>query len=70
MGTVEIDSVWTAARREGLCDPRSQKRDLGHPRKTGTARQAQLVHLIATLPGIRTVKTEPLSTPTNNPAPM
>jgi putative transposase len=30
-GTVEIESFWTAARREGLCDPRSQKRDLGHP---------------------------------------
>jgi putative transposase len=23
-GTVEIESFWTAARREGLCDPRSQ----------------------------------------------
>ena len=31
VGTVEIESVWTQARREGLCDPRSQNRDLGHP---------------------------------------
>jgi putative transposase len=31
IGTVEIESFWTAARREGLCDPRSQKRDLGQP---------------------------------------
>jgi putative transposase len=31
MGTVEIESFWTAARREGLSDPRSQNRDLGHP---------------------------------------
>jgi putative transposase len=30
-GTVEIESFWTGARRDGLCDPRSQKRDLGHP---------------------------------------
>jgi putative transposase len=31
IGTVEIESFWTAARREALCDPRSQKRDLGQP---------------------------------------
>jgi putative transposase len=31
LGTVEIESVWTGARREGLVDPRSQSRDLGHP---------------------------------------
>ena len=31
IGIVEIESAWTSARREGLCDPRSQKRDLGHP---------------------------------------
>jgi len=30
IGTVEIESFWTAARREGLWDPRSQNRDLGH----------------------------------------
>ena|ERR1035437_9518208 len=30
-GTVEIESFWTGARRDGLLDPRSQKRDLGHP---------------------------------------
>jgi putative transposase len=29
-GTVEIESFWTGARRDG-CDPRSQNRDLGHP---------------------------------------
>jgi putative transposase len=28
MGTVEIESFWTGARRDGLSDPRSQKRDL------------------------------------------
>ncbi|MGP8269286.1 MAG: REP-associated tyrosine transposase [Terracidiphilus sp.] len=28
-GTVEIESFWTGARRDGLLDPRSQKRDLG-----------------------------------------
>ncbi len=31
IGTVEIESFWTGARREGLRDPRSQSRDLGHP---------------------------------------
>jgi putative transposase len=32
IGTVEIESFWTAARREGSCDPRSPNaRDLGHP---------------------------------------
>jgi putative transposase len=30
-GTVEIESFWTGARRDGLLDPRSQARDLGHP---------------------------------------
>ena len=30
-GTVEIESSWTGARRDGLRDPRSQRRDLGHP---------------------------------------
>jgi putative transposase len=30
-GTVEIESFWTGAHRDGLVDPRSQKRDLGHP---------------------------------------
>jgi putative transposase len=30
-GTVEIESFWTQARRDGLVDPRSQNRDLGHP---------------------------------------
>ena len=30
IGTVEIESFWTGARRDGLIDPRSQKRDLGH----------------------------------------
>jgi putative transposase len=30
-GRVEIESFWTGARRDGLLDPRSQKRDLGHP---------------------------------------
>ena len=29
--TVEIESFWTGARRDGLIDPRSQNRDLGHP---------------------------------------
>jgi putative transposase len=29
--TVEIESFWTAARREALGNLRSQKRDLGHP---------------------------------------
>src|ERR1035441_7428879 len=31
IGTVEIESFWTGARRDGLLDPRSQNRDLGHP---------------------------------------
>jgi putative transposase len=31
VGTVEIESFWTGARREGLHDPRSPSRDLGHP---------------------------------------
>ena len=31
IGTVEIESFWTGARRNGLIDPRCQKRDLGHP---------------------------------------
>jgi putative transposase len=31
VGTVEIESFWTGARRDGLRDPRSQNRDLGHP---------------------------------------
>ena len=31
MRTVEIESSWTGARRDGLIDPRSQMRDLGHP---------------------------------------
>ncbi|MGA2807163.1 MAG: transposase [Terracidiphilus sp.] len=31
IGTVEIESLWTGARRDGLIDPRSQSRDLGHP---------------------------------------
>jgi putative transposase len=31
IGTVEIESFWTGARREGLLDPMSQNRDLGHP---------------------------------------
>ena len=31
IGTVEIESFWTAALRESLRNPRSQKRDLGHP---------------------------------------
>jgi putative transposase len=31
IGTVEIESFWTGARRDGLPDPRSQNRDLGHP---------------------------------------
>ena len=31
IGTVELESFWTAARREAVSDPRSQKRDLGHP---------------------------------------
>ena len=30
-GTVEIESLWTAARRDGLVDPRSENPDLGHP---------------------------------------
>jgi putative transposase len=30
-GTVEIESFWTGARRDWVVDPRSQKRDLGHP---------------------------------------
>jgi putative transposase len=35
IGTVEIESAWTAGRREGLRDPRSQTPDLGHPVRTG-----------------------------------
>jgi putative transposase len=31
IGAVEIESFWTVARREGLRDPKSQSRDLGHP---------------------------------------
>jgi len=31
IGTVEIESFWTGARRDGFIDPRSQSRDLGHP---------------------------------------
>jgi putative transposase len=31
IGTVEIESFWTGARKDGLIDPRSQTRDLGHP---------------------------------------
>jgi len=31
IGTVEIESFWTGARGDGLIDPRSQNRDLGHP---------------------------------------
>jgi putative transposase len=31
IGIVEIESFWTGARRDGLRDPRSQNRDLGHP---------------------------------------
>ena len=31
VGTVQIESFWTGARRDGFIDPRSQKRDLGHP---------------------------------------
>jgi putative transposase len=31
IGTVEIESFWTGARRDGLPDPRSQNRDLGYP---------------------------------------
>jgi putative transposase len=31
VGAVEIESFWTGARRDGLRDPRSQSRDLGHP---------------------------------------
>src|ERR1035437_8756023 len=30
-GTVEIESFRTGAQRDGLIDPRSQNRDLGHP---------------------------------------
>jgi hypothetical protein len=30
-GAVEIESFWTGARRNGLRDPMSQSRDLGHP---------------------------------------
>jgi len=30
IGAVEIESFWTGARRDGLRDPRSQSRDLGH----------------------------------------
>ena len=30
-GAVEIESFWTRARRDGLVNPRSQKRDLGDP---------------------------------------
>ena len=31
IGMVEIESFWTAGRRESLRDPRSQNRDLRHP---------------------------------------
>jgi len=31
IGTVEIESPWTGARRDGVLNPRSQNRDLGHP---------------------------------------
>jgi len=31
ISAVEIESFWTGARRDGLRDPRSQSRDLGHP---------------------------------------
>ena len=31
IGTVEIESFWTGARRDGLRDPRSENPDLGHP---------------------------------------
>ena len=31
VGPVEIESFWTGARRDGFIDPRSQRRDLGHP---------------------------------------
>jgi putative transposase len=31
IGTIEIESFWTGARRDGRLDPRSQSRDLGHP---------------------------------------
>jgi putative transposase len=31
IGSVEIESFWTGARRDGLVDLRSQSRDLGHP---------------------------------------
>jgi putative transposase len=31
IGTVQIESFWTAARRNGLRDPRSENPDLGHP---------------------------------------
>jgi putative transposase len=31
VGAVEIESFWAGARRDGLRDPRSQSRDLGHP---------------------------------------
>jgi len=31
IGAVEIESFWTGARRDGMRDPRSQSRDLGHP---------------------------------------
>jgi len=30
-GIVEIESFWTGAQQDGLIDPRSQNRDLGHP---------------------------------------
>ena len=35
IGIVEIESFWTAARREALQNPRSQKRDLGHQSAPG-----------------------------------
>jgi putative transposase len=31
IGTVEIESFWTGARREGRWNPRSENPDLGHP---------------------------------------
>jgi hypothetical protein len=35
IGIVEIESFWTATRREALRNPRSQKRDLEHPSAPG-----------------------------------
>jgi putative transposase len=34
-GPVEVESFWTQARRDGLIDPRSQNRALGHPKMIG-----------------------------------